>query len=162
MGLIFLSWGKVVIHSYTSAHCLGLVVTWSTVMIMTLCAPHFFLFISRTLKVGGRASQNYNMDWKKLNAECNFFSIHAWKHLESCLASQLPSSWSERGGRISLSSQMGPFVVRVKTAGSTFGSVNGVIATFLLYYSTFHASRGDSAGLLHVSHWQFDIRWWKM
>lgn len=40
-------------------------------------------------------------------------------------------------------------MARVRTAGSNSGFVNGDVAEFLLYYSSFHASRGDSAGSLH-------------
>lgn len=50
----------------------------------------------------------------------------------------------------------------VGTAGSNFSFVNGEVAKFLLRYSTLHASRGVSAGLLGDSDWQLDIRWWKI
>lgn len=73
------------------AHCSGLLVKRNS-HDNDVCAPHPFPFISRTFKVGSRASQNYNVNRKKLNVTHNFLSIHSGNHLEYCLASQPSSS----------------------------------------------------------------------
>lgn len=92
-----------------------------------------------------------------------FLYIHAWKSLECCLASQPPSLWSGRKQThlwaANLDNSRPGWEL---TAGSNFGIVNADVAKFLRHYSTFYASRGDSASWLHGADWWFDIKWWKI
>lgn len=126
-----------------------------------VCAPDAFTLISSTFKVGGKVSQNYNMDRKKWNAKCNFLNIRVWKCSEY-IAWPAGLQVHDQGGgwHITLSSQTGRFMARVTSAGSSFGSVNGDVAKSPLHHSTFQTSRDDAASLLRDPDWQFDIRGW--
>lgn len=83
--------------------------------------------------------------------------------MECCLASQPPSLWSGRKQTHLWAANLdNSWPEWELTAGSSFGIVNADVANFLRHYSTFYASRDDSASWLHDADWWFDIKWWEI